>query len=64
MIIRRDQQRNKTIDFSEVLLVEKATGIEKLHQIVPLSDKTKPYQYSDLTESELINVTINLGSEF
>ena len=46
----KKQQRNGDIDFHEIALVGKAKGSEKLDLIIALSNKMKPYQYTDVTE--------------
>ena len=46
----KKQRRNGDIDFHEIALVGKAKGSEKLDLIITLSNKMKPYQYTDLTE--------------
>ena len=46
----KKQQRNRAIDFHEIVLVGKAKGSAKLDLIIALSEKMKPCQYSDVTE--------------
>ena len=46
----KKQRRNGDIDFHEIALVGKAKGSEKLDLIIALSNKMKPYQYTDVTE--------------